>query len=194
VSKEVPQWAAVGEAVEKHRRARKMSQEELAVAAETGLSTIQEIETHRKERKRAKRTLERISMALGLEKGYLDDILSGRRALDETTGEPSLAMLGEMLTQVIGKLDAIETRMESIDANLAAQIDILHPRPVAGVDLGKHRSGPDTPAPREWRAPTRDETLGRAAAWDCPWGLARPRERRHENMYVTMLELGHPSL
>jgi transcriptional regulator with XRE-family HTH domain len=156
VSKEVPQgWAAVGEAVGKNRRARKISQEELAVAAQTGLSTIQEIENHTKERKRAKGTLERISKALGLEKEHLDDILTGRRTIDEATGEPSLTELGEMITQIIGKLDTIETHMASIDARLEAQGDILHhiAPPVAGVGFEKHRSGQDTSAPQERRAP-----------------------------------------
>ena len=35
---------------------------------------------------------------------------------------------------------------------------------------------------------------GRAAAWNCPTGLARERGERHEYMYVTMLELGHLNL
>lgn len=120
MSEEVPQgWAAVGKAVGKHRRARKISQEELAGMAKTGLSTIKEIENHTRERKRAKETLERISKALGLKKEYLDEILDGRRTLDEGTDEPSLASLSKILTQVIGKLDTIETHMASIDASLA---------------------------------------------------------------------------
>jgi len=114
---DLPDWTAVGEAVEAQRNALKMTQEELHVAARVSISVIAELERGITRKRRAPGTLERLSEALDWPANYLDDILNGRptpgRATPEqsvgdlTSAEEAFRSIGEKLDNLSGKLDAL---------------------------------------------------------------------------------------
>jgi transcriptional regulator with XRE-family HTH domain len=163
VSEEVPQnWAAVGMAVKKHRRALGVRQEDFARSVPISLSIFKEIENHTKVRQRGDGTLSSISQALGLDAEYLDEILTGVRTLDEATDEPSLRSISDTLARFEGRFDAIENRLRTIDATIKEQRDILYgmASPKARVALPGHHPDQDAPGPRHQddHAAAREET------------------------------------
>jgi transcriptional regulator with XRE-family HTH domain len=163
VSEEVPQnWAAVGKAIKKHRRALGIKQEDFARSVPISLSNLKEIENHKEERQRGEGTLRSISRALGLDAEYLDEILTGVRTLDEAIDEPSLRSISDTLAQFAGRLDAIENRLGTIDATVTEQRDILYRMapPEVRLTLRGHRVDQDAPGPERHddHAATREET------------------------------------
>jgi hypothetical protein len=143
VSKHDPRaWKAVGKAVKKQRGALdQMTQEELHVAAQVGISVISELENGVIIRDRAPGTLARLSEALHWPANHLDDLLKGRTtpgsaipeqsADDPAPTEESLRSIGEKLDNVNGKLDA-----------LLQHYDIVwQPSPPSGIRV--ELTGPD---------------------------------------------------
>jgi hypothetical protein len=163
VSEEVPQdWAAVGKAVKKHRQALRVRQEDFARSVPISLSNLKEIENHTKIRQRGDGTLSSISLALGLDAKYLDEVLTGVRTLDEATDEPSLRSISDMLARFAGRFDAIENRLGKIDATLTEQCGILYRMapPEVRLTLQGHHPDQDAPGPRHQddHAAAREET------------------------------------
>jgi hypothetical protein len=103
--------------------------------------------------------LSSISLALGLDAKYLDEVLTGVRTLDETTDEPSLRSISDMLARFAGRFDAIENRLGKIDATVTEQCGILYRMapPEVRLALRGHRPDQDAPGPGHQDDPPRRE-------------------------------------
>jgi transcriptional regulator with XRE-family HTH domain len=151
VSEDAPEdWVAVGKAIRRRRNAAKMTQRQLGESANVGETTIRELE-HVLIRKRAKDTLELISMALDLPATHFDDVLAGR--LDDAAVRPA------SLSQVMDKLTELDDRLSAIEAK---QLDILHylaGKPDVELSRGQTRHlSPDAPASERSRPTADSET------------------------------------
>ena len=130
---DVSQGAAkLADAVRNLRRARKLSQQELAKLSHVGPTTIKEIEDPAKARRRRTGTLRALSEALGKDADYLSGVLNKDVTEDAENAIPSERALLDMLTEAHTKLDAIT----------ALQRDILFrigQVPEVDIDLEGHR-------------------------------------------------------
>jgi transcriptional regulator with XRE-family HTH domain len=138
---DVPDWAAVGEAMVKRRDAlNKMTQEELHVAARVSISAISELENG-VIRNRAPGTLARLSKALRWPANHLDDILDKRTAPERATPEQAdddLTSEEKALRSIEGKLDNLNGKLDA----LLKHYDIVwQPGPPSGISV--ELTGPD---------------------------------------------------
>ena len=157
---DLPDWTAVGEAVEARRTALKMTQDELHVAARVSISVIAELENRIIRNRRAPGTLERLSEALGWSANYLDDKLNrrpvpGRATPEQAAGE--LTPAEKALRSIEGKLDNLSGKLDA----LLKHYDIVwQPGQSSGtsVELGEYGHSRETPKPKDGGpSPTADE-------------------------------------
>lgn len=139
--------AALGGALRGLRRAAKLSQDELGKHSGVSLTTIKEIEQATMLRERRKETLPDLSVALGQDPGYLDEVLSlgiaadQRRAAEAATKESAQPGIAEMLRKVDEKLEEILIIQRDIAYRIGSQ-------PKVELDLeGHHREqvNPESP-------------------------------------------------
>lgn len=126
-------WKAVGEAVGALRYQRGWTQAQLSERSAVSVATIRS--TERADGMRSRRTLEDISMALGLPKNYLSEILAGHQPAHqfperETTDPSFLDMVDEILVKRLKEL--VMPHLNQIERQLDACAESM-PEPVAVV-------------------------------------------------------------
>ncbi len=116
-------WAAVAWVISDRVRELGWPQRELAERSHVSVAVVREIQRHTVERRRSRRTLEALSVALGWEPGRLDQVLKGRA---EQAGRGTAADNGAPRS----RLDLLEQRLDEIfklfvelKSGLAAVID-----------------------------------------------------------------------
>lgn len=117
-------WAAVARAISDRVRELGWRQRELAERSHVSLAVVREIQRHTVERRRSRRTLESLSVALGWEPGRLDAVLRGRERL--VTGNHAVvdgAALWSRLDGVEGRLDEIAKLVAGLRDDMTTVID-----------------------------------------------------------------------
>jgi transcriptional regulator with XRE-family HTH domain len=150
VSEDVPpELVALGAAIRRVRRRRKMTREELAEASDVHLTTLKEIENATISRERRPETFPDIADALGVTLEYLYDLANNRATLDKIE-DPTRRMLREIRQEFGEKFSVLEELLRQADADrtrqyndLAGRFDALHPE--VNVHIGGHEHGEDTP-------------------------------------------------
>jgi transcriptional regulator with XRE-family HTH domain len=97
-------WAAVAKAINERVTELGWRQRELAERSHVSSAVVREIQRHTVERRRSRRTLESLSVALGWHPQHLDSVLNGR----PVPAKETVAVSGEML---LSRLDAVERRL-----------------------------------------------------------------------------------
>jgi transcriptional regulator with XRE-family HTH domain len=126
VSEGVPEdWAAVARAISERVRELGWRQRELAERSHVSMAVVREIQRHTVERRRSRRTLESLSVALGWEPERLDAVLKGRaqEAAGRSQVRADAAALWSRLDAVEGRLDEIVKLMAGLKADLATVIE-----------------------------------------------------------------------
>jgi hypothetical protein len=107
-------WAAVARAVSDRVRELGWRQRELAGRSHVSVAVVREIQRHTVERRRSRRTLEALSVALGWKPEHLDQVLKGHTT--QQTGGGHLAPDNSALWS---RLDFLERRLDEISELLA---------------------------------------------------------------------------
>jgi transcriptional regulator with XRE-family HTH domain len=116
-------WAAVARAVSDRVRELGWRQRELAERSHVSVAVVREIQRHTVERRRSRRTLEALSVALGWEPEHLDGVLKGRARRHGRPVAPDDAAVWSRLDSVDQRLDEIVKLLTELRAGLAAVID-----------------------------------------------------------------------
>jgi len=128
VSEGDPQnWAAVARAISDRIRELGWRQRELAERSHVSMAVVREIQRHTVERRRSRRTLESLSVALGWEPERLDAVLKGRarEAAGRSQVRADAAALWSRLDAVEGRLDEIVKLIAGLKADLATVIEYV---------------------------------------------------------------------
>jgi len=121
-------WAAVAWAVSERVRELGWRQRELADRSHVSQAVVREIQRHTVERRRSRRTLESLSVALGWEPERLDAVLKGRaRPVAGNHAAIDSAAIWSRLDALEGRLDEIVKLISELRADTAAMAD--HARP-----------------------------------------------------------------
>jgi transcriptional regulator with XRE-family HTH domain len=107
-------WDAVANAVNTRMDELELTQQEVANRAGVAIQTIRELQHNLVQRNRTSRTLEAVSAALDLPRGYLSATLKGQTP--PITDEPAdsdaaIEDLRAKLTNVMTRLEALEDRV-----------------------------------------------------------------------------------
>jgi transcriptional regulator with XRE-family HTH domain len=105
-------WAAVARVISDRVRELGWRQRELAERSHVSAAVVREIQRHTVERRRSRRTLEALSVALGWEPDHLDRVLTGR------TDQPGRRAVPDGVA-VLGRLDSLDQRLDEISKLLA---------------------------------------------------------------------------
>ena len=122
-------WAAVARAISGRVRELVWRQRELAERSHLSLAVVREIQRHTVERRRSRRTLESLSVALGWEPERLDAVLKGRAG--QVAGHRAAidgAAVWSRLDALEGRLDEIVKLISGLRADVAAMADHARPR------------------------------------------------------------------
>ena len=122
-------WAAVARAISDRVRELVWRQRELAERSHVSLAVVREIQRHTVERRRSRRTLESLSVALGWEPERLDAVLKGRAG--QVTGHHAAidgAAVWSRLDALEGRLDEIVKLISGLRADVASMADHARPR------------------------------------------------------------------
>ena len=126
MSEGVPEdWAAVAQAISERLRELGWRQRELVERSHVSAAVVREIQRHTVERRRSRRTLESLSVALGWEQERLDAVLKGRTQQAKVRS-PLLvdeAALWSRLDALEGRLDEIVKLIADLKADLATVIE-----------------------------------------------------------------------
>ena len=126
MSEGVPEdWAAVARAIDDRVRELGWRQRELAERSHVSAAVVREIQRNTVQRRRSRRTLESLSVALGWAPEHLDAVLNGR-AQQAGTGRIIAAGDGALwsrLDALEGRLDEIAKLVTELKADLATVID-----------------------------------------------------------------------
>ncbi|MEV6904207.1 XRE family transcriptional regulator [Amycolatopsis sp. NPDC051372] len=106
-------WAAVAKTINERVQALGWKQRELAERSQVSQAIVREIQNHTVERKRGDRTLEALSLALGLHPQHLLAVLHGR--IPPAPSQPR----EDMEDAVSARLAVIERRLSEITEHLA---------------------------------------------------------------------------
>lgn len=122
-------WAAVARVISDRVRELGWRQRELAERSHVSVAVVREIQRHTVERRRSRRTLESLSVALGWEPERLDAVLKGRRP--QQAGARSYvaadgAALWSRLDSLEGRLDEIVKLLADLKADVATVIECVH--------------------------------------------------------------------
>jgi len=132
VSEGVPEdWAAVARAISDRVRELGWRQRELAERSHVSVAVVREIQRHTVERRRSRRTLESLSVALGWEPERLDAVLKGRaqQAAVRREVRADEAALWSRLDTLEGRLDEIVKLIADLKADVAAAVEhVRHER------------------------------------------------------------------
>jgi len=119
-------WAAVARAISDRIRELGWRQRELAERSHVSIAVVREIQRHTVERRRSRRTLEALSVALGWEPERLEQVLKGlkdqpRRGGTDTA--PDSVSLWSRLDSMERRLDEISKLLTGVRADIAAVAD-----------------------------------------------------------------------
>lgn len=117
-------WAAVAGVVSDRLRELGWRQRELAERSHVSSAVVREIQRHTVERRRSRRTLEALSVALGWEPGHLDAVLRGYA--HQTGGShagPGGVALWSRLDSLERRLDEISKLLTELRSDIATVID-----------------------------------------------------------------------
>ena len=120
-------WVAVGETIDKRLKELGWRQRQLAERSNVSQAIIRELQHHTLERRRSSRTLEALSITLGLHPQHLEALSNGQKApeLDEPvsdTGETLWSRLDDIEARLDERLDDITARLDELKADLATVI------------------------------------------------------------------------
>jgi len=116
-------WGAVARAINERVRELGWRQRELAERSHVSLAVVREVQRHTVERRRSRRTLESLSVALGWEAERLNAVLSGS-APQVTGNSPAIdgAALWTRLDALEGRLDEVVKLVGGLRDDMAALI------------------------------------------------------------------------
>jgi transcriptional regulator with XRE-family HTH domain len=117
-------WAAVARAISDRVRELGWRQRELAERSHVSVAVVREIQRHTVERRRSRRTLEALSVALGWKPEHLDQVLNGRT--QQTAGghpAPDNSALWSRLDFMEQRLDEIFKLLTELKSDIATVID-----------------------------------------------------------------------
>ena len=121
-------WAAVAKAISERLTEIGINQRELAERAQVALSVVRELRHNTVQRRRAGRTLEALSVALGWHPRHLAAVLLGQRP--PAPGDP-IDYAGDgvpaRLAAIEDRLSQIAERLDELNANLTTVIDRAQP-------------------------------------------------------------------
>jgi len=100
-------WAAVARAVSDRVREFGWRQSELAERSHVSVAVVREIQRHTVERRRSRRTLEALSVALGWDREHLDRVLNGQAQQVGNRAVPDSVALWSRLDSIDQRLDEI---------------------------------------------------------------------------------------
>ncbi|GAA4891004.1 helix-turn-helix transcriptional regulator [Saccharopolyspora cebuensis] len=106
-------WAAVADAISARMDELELTQQQVASRAGVALQTVRELQHNLVERNRTARTLEAMSAALDLPRGYLGAVLRGQPlpADGQPADSAAIADLRAKLANVTERLEALEERV-----------------------------------------------------------------------------------
>ena len=116
-------WAAVARAISDRVRELGWRQRELAERSHVSIAVVREIQRHTVERRRSRRTLEALSVALGWEPEHLDGVLKGRAQQRGRPIAPDDAAVWSRLDSMDQRLDEIVKLLTELRSDLATVID-----------------------------------------------------------------------
>ncbi len=116
-------WAAVARAISDRVRELGWRQRELAERSHVSVAVVREIQRHAVERRRSRRTLEALSVALGWEAEHLDGVLKGHAQQHGRPIAPDYAAVWSRLDSVDHRLDEIVKLLKELRSDLATVID-----------------------------------------------------------------------
>ena len=116
-------WAAVARAISDRVRELGWRQRELAERSHVSVAVVREIQRHTVERRRSRRTLEALSVALGWEPEHLDGVLKGHAQQHGRPIAPDDAAVWSRLDSVDQRLDEIVKLLTELRSGLATVID-----------------------------------------------------------------------
>jgi transcriptional regulator with XRE-family HTH domain len=117
-------WAAVAAAISDRVRELGWRQRELAERSHVSVAVVREIQRHTVERRRSRRTLEALSVALGWKPEHLDQVLNGHT--QQTGGGypvPDNSALWSRLDVMERRLDEISKLLTELRSDIATVID-----------------------------------------------------------------------
>ncbi|PPK67864.1 helix-turn-helix transcriptional regulator [Actinokineospora auranticolor] len=109
-------WAAVAKCINDRVRELGWRQRELADRSQVSQAIVRELQHHTVERRRSARTLEALSLALGLRPDHLSDVLRGRYPHDGDDAEAG--PMGSRMDSVELRLAEIAERLDDIQVRL----------------------------------------------------------------------------
>ena len=113
-------WAAVARAISARVRELGWRQRELAERSHVSLAVVREIQRHTVERRRNRRTLEALSVALGWEPEHLDRVLKGRARQSGGNTAPEGAALWSCLESFESRLAEILRLLTELRSDVSA--------------------------------------------------------------------------
>jgi hypothetical protein len=116
-------WAAVARVIGDRVRELGWPQRELAECSHVPVAVVREIQRHTVERRRSRRTLEALFVALGWEPGCLDQVLKGRAEQAGSRAKPDNGAPRFRLDLLEQGLDEIFKLFAELRSGLAAVID-----------------------------------------------------------------------
>jgi transcriptional regulator with XRE-family HTH domain len=116
-------WAAVARAISNRVRELGWRQRELAERSHVSVAVVREIQRHTVERRRSRRTLEALSLALGWEPEHLDRVLKGPTPPAGRHIEPDGFALRSRLDSLDERLEVISTLLAELKSDLATVMD-----------------------------------------------------------------------
>ncbi|WP_026421090.1 helix-turn-helix domain-containing protein [Actinokineospora inagensis] len=100
-------WAAVAKTINERVNVLGWRQRELAERSQVSQATVRELQHHTVERRRSARTLEALSITLGLHPQHLDAVLHGRTP-------PSADEPADREDRLVSRLDSLEQRIAEL--------------------------------------------------------------------------------
>ena len=118
-------WAAVARAISDRVRELGWRQRELAERSHVSVAVVREIQRHTVERRRSRRTLEALSVALGWEPERLGQVLIGLQDQSQSDGDIThdSTALRSRLDSTERRLDEISRLLTEVKADIAAVAD-----------------------------------------------------------------------
>jgi transcriptional regulator with XRE-family HTH domain len=113
-------WAAVARAISGRVRELGWRQRELAERSHVSVAVVRELQRHTVERRRSRRTLEALSVALGWEPEHLDRVLKGHARQPGGNTAPDSAALWSRLESFESRLAEILRLLTELRSDLAA--------------------------------------------------------------------------
>jgi transcriptional regulator with XRE-family HTH domain len=116
-------WAAVARAISDRVRELGWRQRELAERSHVSVAVVREIQRHTVERRRSRRTLEALSVALGWEPEHLDRVLKGHTQQTGGHTAPDSVALQSRLDSVVRRVDEISKLLTELRSEIGTLID-----------------------------------------------------------------------